>query len=435
MANAIERVHARQILDSRGFPTVEADVVLVGGARASAAVPSGASTGAREAVELRDGDPLRWGGKGVERAVRNVREIVSPALVGMAADQEAVDARLIELDGTPNKERLGANALLAVSLATARAAAADAGAALYRHLGGADATRLPVPMMNVINGGAHANNNLDFQEFMIVPHGAPSFGEAIRQGVEVYHALRGLLAGRGLSTAVGDEGGFAPALGSHEEALDLMVEAIEKVGLRPGEDVALALDVAASEFADAGGYVLRKAGGTRLTVDDLIDLLERWCQNYPIVSIEDGLGEDDWAGWQRLTARIGDRVQLVGDDVFVTNTELLAKGITDAVANAILIKVNQIGTLTETLAAMHRAAGAGYRSVVSHRSGETEDAFIADLTVATGAGQIKTGAPARSERTAKYNRLLVIDEELGSDARYETPFRWPTTSSAQRMRR
>ena len=423
MANKIEQVRARQILDSRGFPTVEAEVRLVGGARGVAAVPSGASTGEREAVELRDGDAGRWAGKGVTRAVANVRDVLAPALVGMPAEQAEVDRRLIELDGTPTKATLGANALLAVSLATARAAAAAGGRELYRHLGGAGASRLPVPLMNVINGGVHADNNLDFQEFMIVPHGAPTFGEAIRYGVEVYHALKKLLSSRRLSTAVGDEGGFAPALASHEEGLDLLVEAIRSVGLRPGEDVALALDVAASELATGDGYVMKKAGGRRLSADDMIDLLERWCADYPIVSIEDGLGENDWAGWQRLTTRLGARAQLVGDDVFVTNEALLAKGIDDGVGNAILIKVNQIGTVTETLAAMARAASAGYRSIVSHRSGETEDTFIADLAVATGAGQIKTGAPARSERTAKYNRLLVIEEELGAGGRYETPFR------------
>jgi enolase len=423
MANKIEQVRARQILDSRGFPTVEAEVRLEGGARGVAAVPSGASTGEREAVELRDGDAGRWAGKGVTRAVGNVRDVLAPALLGLPADQAAIDGRLIALDGTPTKGKLGANALLAVSLATARAAAAAAGRPLYRHLGDDAAVRLPVPLMNVINGGAHADNTLDFQEFMIVPHGAPTFAEAIRYGVEVYHALKKLLTSRRLSTAVGDEGGFAPALGSHEEGLDLLVDAIRAVGLRPGDDVALALDVAASELAAGDGYVMKKAGGRRLSADDLIDLLERWCADYPIVSIEDGLGENDWAGWQRLTARLGARVQLVGDDVFVTNEALLAKGIEDGVGNAILIKVNQIGTVTETLAAMARAAGAGYRSVVSHRSGETEDTFIADLAVATGAGQIKTGAPARSERTAKYNRLLVVEEELGSAARYETPFR------------
>ena len=419
----IERIHAREILDSRAFPTVEATVFLAGGASGTAAVPSGASTGEREAVELRDGDPKRYAGKGVRTAVGHVNKAIASALKGMDADQAAVDAKLIALDGTPNKGNLGANALLVVSLATARAIAADAKQPLYRSLGGAGATRLPVPLMNVINGGRHADNPLDFQEFMIVPHGAPSFPEAVRQGVEVYHALRGLLGKRKLTTAVGDEGGFAPSLSSHEEALDLLVAAIEGAGLRPGADVAIALDVAASELADQGGYVMRKAGGKRLTVDQMIELLAGWCARYPIVSIEDGLGEHDWDGWKKLTARLGKTVQLVGDDVFVTNEAILRRGIAEGVANAILIKVNQIGTVTETLAAMRCAAQAAYRSIVSHRSGETEDAFIADLAVATGAGQIKTGAPARSERTAKYNRLLVIAEELGATARYETPFR------------
>jgi len=420
----IESVRAREILDSRGYPTVEATVVLAGGSTGTGAVPSGASTGEREAIELRDGDQRRYGGKGVRRAVANVNDVLAPALRGMdAADQTALDAKLIALDGTENKARLGANALLSVSLAAARAAAAAAGRPLYRALGGEQATLLPVPQLNVINGGRHATNPLDFQEFMIVPHGAPSFVEAIRQGVEVYHALRSLLDARGLTTAVGDEGGFAPALASHEQALDLLVESIGAAGLTPGRDVSLALDVAASELAADGGYVFRKSGGRRCTADDLVALYERWCKAYPIVSIEDGLGENDWAGWQRLTAALGSRVQLVGDDVFVTNEKLLARGIAEKVGNAILIKLNQIGTVSETRAAMARAAGAGYRSVVSHRSGETEDAFIADFAVATAAGQIKTGAPCRAERTAKYNRLLAIAEELGAGARYVDPFK------------
>ncbi len=420
----IERVRAREILDSRGYPTVEATVIVAGGAHGTAAVPSGASTGEREAIELRDGDRGRYGGKGVLRAVANVNDIIAPALRGAnVADQAGLDARLIALDGTENKGRLGANALLAVSLAAARAAAASAGEPLYRSLGGAGASLLPVPLMNVINGGRHAANPLDFQEFMIVPHGAPSFPDAVRQGVEVYHALRGLLERRGLTTAVGDEGGFAPALRAHEEALDLLVEAIQAAGLVPGRDMSVALDVAASELAQDGGYVFRKAGGPRRPADELIALYERWCGAYPIVSIEDGLGENDWAGWQRLTAALGGRTQLVGDDIFVTNERLLERGIKERVGNAILIKVNQIGTLTETRAAMARAAAAGYRSIVSHRSGETEDAFIADLAVATGAGQIKTGAPCRSERTVKYNRLLAIADALGSSGRYVDPFR------------
>ncbi len=419
----IETVAAREILDSRGYPTVEATVTVAGGASGTAAVPSGASTGEREAIELRDGDQRRYGGKGVLRAVANVNDVLAPGLRGMdAGDQAALDGRLIALDGTENKGRLGANALLAVSLAAARAAAAVAGRPLYRTLGGDGATLLPVPLMNVINGGRHAANPLDFQEFMVVPHGAPSFPDAIRQGVEVYHALRRLLEKRGLTTAVGDEGGFAPALRVHEEALDLLVEAIGAAGLTPGRDMSVALDVAASELAEGDGYVFRKAGGPKRSADELIALYARWCATYPIVSIEDGLGENDWAGWQRLTAAIGGRVQLVGDDVFVTNEKLLARGIQDKVGNAILIKVNQIGTLTETRAAMTRAAAAHYRAIVSHRSGETEDAFIADLAVGTGAGQIKTGAPCRSERTAKYNRLLAIAAELGAAARYEDPF-------------
>jgi len=418
----IQRVHAREILDSRAFPTVEATMSLAGGASGVAAVPSGASTGEREAVELRDGDARRYAGKGVLRAVANVNDVIAPALAGLEADQNLVDAKLVSLDGSENKAKLGANALLAVSLAAARAAAAASGKPLYRALGGDAATLLPVPLMNVINGGRHADNNLDFQEFMIVPHGASSFSEAVRQGVEVYHALRKRLHERKLSTAVGDEGGFAPELESHEQALDLLEEAIRACGLTPGRDVALALDCAASELSDGDGYVFRKAGGPRRSSADLIALYERWCARYPIVSIEDGLGENDRAGWKALTAALGGRIQLVGDDLFCTNEKLLAQGITDGLANAILIKVNQIGTLTETRATMARATRASYRNVVSHRSGETEDAFIADLAVATGAGQIKTGAPARSERTAKYNRLLGIAEELGAAARYESPF-------------
>ena len=419
----IESVRAREILDSRGCPTVEATVVVAGGASGTGAVPSGASTGEHEAIELRDGDRQRYGGKGVRRAVANVNDVLAPALRGLdVADQATLDARLIELDGTENKSRLGANALLGVSLAAARAAAAAAARPLYRALGGERATLLPVPLLNVINGGRHATNPLDFQEFMIVPHGAPSFPEAIRQGVEVYQALRRLLDQRGLTTAVGDEGGFAPALANHEQALDLLVEAIGAAGLTPGRDVSLALDPAASELASDGGYVFRKSSGKRCAADELIALYERWCDAYPIVSIEDGLGENDWAGWQRLTAALGRRVQLVGDDIFVTNEKLLARGIEQKVGNAILVKLNQIGTVTETRAAMARAAQAGYRAIVSHRSGETEDAFIADFAVATGAGQIKTGAPCRSERTAKYDRLLAIAEELGASARYVDPF-------------
>jgi enolase len=420
----IVEILAREVLDSRGNPTVQAEVILESGVVGSAMVPSGASTGTREAIELRDGDKARYLGKGVLKAVENVRTEIRSAVLGLNSDdQKGLDAKMIALDGTDNKGTLGANALLAVSLATAGAVAAAARTPLYRSLGGDAATLLPVPLMNVINGGKHADNNLDFQEFMIVPHGAPSFAEAIRQGVEVYHALKKRLHDLHLTTAVGDEGGFAPALESHEQALDLLVEAIRATGLEPGRDVALALDCAASELADGDGYVFPKAGGPRRSPADLITLYESWCANYPVVSIEDGLGENDRAGWKELTARLGGRVQLVGDDLFCTNEQILAQGIADGLANAILIKVNQIGTLTETQATMARAAKAGYRNIVSHRSGETEDAFIADLAVATGAGQIKTGAPARSERTAKYNRLLVIAEELGAPARYTSPFR------------
>jgi enolase len=419
----IEAVTGREILDSRGFPTVEATVALRGGARATAAVPSGASTGEREAVELRDGDPKRYGGKGVLKAVANVTKVLGPALRGAdARDQRAVDAKMIGLDGTDNKSKLGANAILAVSLASARAAAAAAGVPVWKALD-PKATLLPVPLMNVINGGAHATNSLDFQEFMIVPHGAPTFAEAIRHGTEVYHALRKDLAQRKLTTAVGDEGGFAPDLGSHEEALDLLIEAIGKAGLQPGKDVSIALDVAASELWKDGGYVFKKAGGPKKSSADMVKLYERWCRDYPVVSIEDGVGENDRAGWKALTQTLGARVQLVGDDLFCTNEKILAQGIKDGLANAILVKVNQIGTLTETNSTMALAASAKYRSIVSHRSGETEDSFIADLAVASGAGQIKTGAPCRSERNAKYNRLLAIADELGSAARYAAPFR------------
>ena len=415
----IARIEAREILDSRAFPTVEATVYLDDGTTGSAAVPSGASTGAREAIELRDGDPRRYIGKGVLTAVGNVSSTISPALRGMPVDgQQEIDRKLCDLDGTGNKSRLGANATLAVSLAVARAAAAVRGEPLYRGLGGARATLLPVPLLNVINGGRHANNRLDFQEFMIVPHGAPSFREALRAGVETYHALRMLLHSRGQSTAVGDEGGFAPELRSHIEALDCLVEAITKAGYRPGADISLALDPAASELWEGGRYKFTKSGEGDRTPAEMIAMYQTWIDKYPIVSIEDGLGEDDWEGWHELTTAIGSRVQLVGDDLFVTNAEILQQGIDRGVANAILIKVNQIGTLSETLTAMRLAEQAGYRRVVSHRSGETEDTSIADLVVATRAGQIKTGAPARTERTAKYNRLLRIEEELGSDAEY-----------------
>jgi enolase len=418
----IARVHGREILDSRGYPTVEAVVTLDSGHSGSAMVPSGASTGEREAVELRDGEKDRYLGKGVRNAVGNVNGAFSSALVGLDADQNLIDAKLVAVDGTEFKSKLGANATLSISLAAARAIAALKGMPLYQALGGEAATRLPVPLMNIINGGKHATNSIDFQEFMIVPHGASSFAEAMRQGVEVYHALRKALEQKKLTTAVGDEGGFAPDLPSHEDALDFIMAAIKQAGLTPGKDVALALDCAASELVVQGGYKFTKVGGPLQTADQMITRLETWCANYPIVSIEDGLGENDWAGWKQLTDRLGKKVQIVGDDLFVTNDKFLAKGIADGVANAILIKVNQIGTLTETRAAMARADRAHYNNVVSHRSGETEDAFIADLAVATNAGQIKTGAPCRSERTAKYNRLLVIAEELGARARYVSPF-------------
>ena len=415
----IARIEAREILDSRAFPTVEATVYLDDGTTGSAAVPSGASTGSREAIELRDGDARRYAGKGVLTAVSNVSGTISPALRGMPVDgQEEIDRKLCGLDGTRNKSRLGANATLAVSLAVARAAAAVRGEPLYRGLGGARATLLPVPMLNVINGGRHASNRLDFQEFMIVPHGAPSFREALRAGVETYHSLRALLHSRGQSTAVGDEGGFAPELRSHIEALDCLVEAITKAGYRPGADISLALDPAASEVWADGRYQFVKSGEGDRTPAEMVAMYREWIDTYPILSIEDGLGEDDWEGWCELTSAIGSRVQLVGDDLFVTNAEILQQGIDRGVANAILIKVNQIGTVSETLAAMRLAEQAGYRRIVSHRSGETEDTSIADLAVATRAGQIKTGAPARTERTAKYNRLLRIEEELGSDAEY-----------------
>ncbi|MGE5926977.1 MAG: phosphopyruvate hydratase [Gemmatimonadota bacterium] len=418
MSTIIE-VHGREILDSRGNPTVEAEVVLASGATGRAAVPSGASTGEREAVELRDGEADRFGGKGVRQAVRNVNEVLGPRLEGMAAaDQIAVDAEMMDADGTPNKSKLGANALLAVSLATARAAAQDCGLPLYRYLGGPMARVLPVPMMNILNGGAHASNNVDAQEFMVVPVGADNFPDALRMGVEVFHALKKVLAKAGLSTAVGDEGGFAPMLPSNEAALDVVMQAIEGAGYVAGQDVAITLDVAASELYQDGHYVFKKGDGSRRTAAEMVDLYERWVQKYPIVSIEDGLAEGDWDGWALLTERLHHRVQLVGDDLFCTNVDILGRGIERGVANAILIKVNQIGTLTETLQCIELARGHGYNSVISHRSGETEDTFIADLAVASGAGQIKTGSASRTDRTAKYNQLLRIAEELGEIAHY-----------------
>ena len=413
----IERVHARQILDSRGNPTVEVELTLRSGALGRAAVPSGASTGEFEAAELRDGGE-RWQGKGVTRAVANVEGEIAQAVVGLdAAEQAALDAALIELDGTPNKSRLGANAILGVSLAAAYAQAAEQRLPLWRYLGGESARVLPVPMMNVLNGGAHADNKVDFQEFMIVPCGAQRFAECLRMGVEVFHALKGTLHERGLATAVGDEGGFAPDLASNEDALRMLVAGIEAAGYRPGEDVAIALDPATSELYADGAYVLEHEGRT-LSAAELSDYWAELAARYPIVSIEDGMDEEDWDGWKTLTERLGAQLQLVGDDLFVTNTERLARGIELGVANSILIKVNQIGTLTETLAAIAMAREAGYTAVISHRSGETEDVTIADLAVATGCGQIKTGAPSRSDRVAKYNQLLRIEEQLGDDAQF-----------------
>ena len=418
---------AREILDSRGNPTVEVDVVLESGARGRAAVPSGASTGTREALEMRDGDPKRYGGKGVRTAVGHVNGEIAAALRGQTADQTAIDRRLIQLDGTPNLGRLGANATLGVSMALARACAAGRQTTLYEHLATlvpAEARPrgavLPVPMMNILNGGAHADTNVDFQEFMVMPVGLPTFAEGLRAGTETFHALRSLLKKRGLATGVGDEGGFAPSLSSNREAVELVLQAITAAGYRPGTDLAIALDVAASEFWDdaSKGYILKKSGEGRKSSDEMIAMYEDWTRQYPIASIEDGLAEGDWPGWQRLTAALGSRVQLVGDDVFVTNPSILRQGIDQRIANALLVKVNQIGTLTETLSAMEIARAATYACVVSHRSGETEDTFIADLAVATAAGQIKTGSASRSDRTAKYNQLLRIESALGSSARY-----------------
>ena len=417
----ISALRAREILDSRGNPTLEVDCLLAGGALGRAAVPSGASTGEHEAIELRDGDAKRYRGKGVQKAVTHVGEAIAPALLGMSAfEQGAVDARLLELDGTPNKGRLGANALLGVSMAVAHAAAAALEVPLYRHLGGAHAHVLPVPLMNVVNGGAHADNNVDLQEFMIVPLGAPNFREALRWGAEVFHALHAVLKKQGLATAVGDEGGFAPNLRTNEDALKVLLTAIEAAGLKPGEQVALALDVAASELwqKDGSGYVLAGEGGKKLTSAQMVDWYAGLCERYPIVSIEDGLDENDWAGWALLTQRLGGKVQLVGDDLFVTNVTRLARGIRENVGNSILVKVNQIGTLTETLESVQMAQRAGWTVVISHRSGETEDVTISDLAVATNAGQIKTGSLCRTDRVAKYNQLLRIEEQLGASASY-----------------
>jgi enolase len=426
-------ISAREILDSRGNPTVEADVILTTGTMGRAAVPSGASTGEHEAIELRDNDKSRFGGKGVRNAVQNIDEKIAPALNGFdVTDQIGIDHTMIELDGTENKANLGANAILAVSLAAARAAATEVGMPLYRYLGGPLSRVLPVPMMNIINGGAHAANTVDFQEFMIVPVGADSFSEGLRMGVEVFHSLKKVLSKRKLGTNVGDEGGFAPDLKDDEDALRVIIEAIESAGFAPGKQVALALDVAASELYSGGSYTFKKSGAGTKDAKGMIDLYARWLDEYPIVSIEDGLAEDDWKGWEQLTQTLGDRCQLVGDDLFVTNTERLARGIETGVANAILIKVNQIGTLTETLESIEMARAAGYLSVISHRSGETEDTFIADLAVATGAGQIKTGSASRTDRVAKYNQLLRIEEELGDSAEYPGGAIYGLSSGAER---
>ncbi len=420
-------LHAREILDSRGNPTIEVDVTLQGGASGRAAVPSGASTGEREALELRDGDRSRYGGKGVRKAVANVNGEIAGALLNRDYDQRALDNAMVALDGTPNKGRLGANALLGVSMAAARADAAAAGTPLYQHfarLYGGTTYTLPAPMMNILNGGAHADSSVDFQEFMVMPLAAPSFAEALRWGVEIFHALRGILKSRGQSTGVGDEGGFAPNLKSNREAVEVVLEAITKAGLKPGADVWIALDVASSELWTGrsedghGKYTFNKSGEPDRSSDDMIRLYEDWIRQYPIVSIEDGLAEGDWSGWQRLTEALGSRVQLVGDDVFVTNPEILSRGIADKVGNALLVKLNQIGTVTETLDAVRLAAGANYATIISHRSGETEDSTIADLAVGTAAGQIKTGSASRTDRVCKYNQLLRIEEALGSSARY-----------------
>ncbi|WP_279021274.1 phosphopyruvate hydratase [Intestinibacter bartlettii] len=418
--SVIESVYAREVLDSRGNPTVEVEVALESGAEGRAIVPSGASTGAFEAVELRDGDKSRYLGKGTQNAVNNVNTIIAPELEGLDAfDQPGIDGLLLELDGTPNKGKLGANAILGVSMAVARAAANELGLPLFQYIGGVNAKQLPVPMMNILNGGEHADNSVDVQEFMILPVGAPSFKEGLRMGAEVFHSLKKVLSERGLACGVGDEGGFAPNLGSNREALELIVEAIKAAGYEPGKDVMLGLDVAASEMynEETKKYVL--AGeGKELTAAEMVDLYEDWTTNFPIITIEDGLDEEDWAGWKVLTERLGKKVQLVGDDLFVTNTERLERGIEAGVANSILIKVNQIGTITETLDAIEMAKRAGYTAVISHRSGETEDTTIADLAVAVNAGQIKTGAPSRTDRVAKYNQLLRIEETVGAQARY-----------------
>jgi enolase len=415
----IDAIHAREVLDSRGNPTVEAEVLLASGTVGRAIVPSGASTGEHEAVELRDNDAKRYKGKGVLTAVENVNGEIAEALADLdAADQRALDARMIELDGTPNKGRLGANAILAVSMAAARAAANEFGLPLYRYLGGAGANVLPTPMMNILNGGAHADNNVDFQEFMVMPVGAPTFSDALRWGVEVFHTLKGVLKKRGYNTAVGDEGGFAPSVKSNVEAIEVVLEAITQAGYKPGTEIAIALDPAASEFYQDGKYVFKKSDKSAKTSEEMVQYWAKWVKDYPIVSLEDGFAEDDWNGWALMTKEVGDKIQLVGDDLFVTNVKRLQQGIDKHVANSILIKVNQIGTVSETLDAIDLARRNGYTSVISHRSGESEDTFIADLAVATGAGQIKTGSASRTDRIAKYNQLLRIEEQLGESARF-----------------
>ena len=417
--SAIVDIVGREILDSRGNPTVECDVLLESGVMGRAAVPSGASTGSREAIELRDGDKARYGGKGVLKAVEHINTEISEAVLGLDASEQAfLDKTMIDLDGTENKSRLGANAMLAVSMAVARAAAEESGLPLYRYFGGMNGTQLPVPMMNVINGGAHANNSLDLQEFMIVPVGASSFREALRQGAEVFHALKKIIDSKGMSTAVGDEGGFAPSVENHEAAIQLILQAISDAGYTPGQEIVLALDCAASEFYKDGKYVLAGEGGLQLDAAGWTDMLATWVDKYPIISIEDGMAEGDWDGWKLLTERLGQKVQLVGDDLFVTNTKILKEGIDKHIANSILIKINQIGTLTETFQAIEMAKRAGYTAVISHRSGETEDSTIADIAVGTNAGQIKTGSLSRSDRMAKYNQLLRIEEDLGDMAEY-----------------
>ncbi|MBN2339072.1 MAG: phosphopyruvate hydratase [Acidobacteria bacterium] len=419
MTGTIRSIRAREIFDSRGNPTIEADVTLDGGIRGRAAVPSGASTGSHEAVELRDGDAGRFFGKGVLRAVENVNTIIAPALIGEDVyDQRGLDRILINLDGTPNKGSLGANAILSVSLAVARAAAASLGLPLFRYLGGTNACVLPTPQMNIVNGGVHADNNLDIQEFMIVPAGAESFSQSLRMGVETFHALKSVLKKKGYATSVGDEGGFAPNLKSNEEAIELILEAIGKAGYKAGQQIFLSLDAAASEFYEGGKYVFKKSTGAKLGVEEVIALYGQWIEKYPIVSIEDGMAEDDWEGWAALTTALGEKIQLVGDDIFVTNASRLQSGIADGVANSILIKPNQVGTLSETMDTMELAKVDGYTTVISHRSGETEDSFIADLAVATNAGQIKTGSASRTDRICKYNQLLRIEQELGGHSRF-----------------